>query len=323
MGNAWKGLQNNLNKTDVPHYALNKSLPADSYFTSKQTAVKCMDILQNVCTNKHIDLSNYTFIEPGAGAGGFFDLLPIENRIGIDIVNRRNDVIMADYLTWKPKNLSLNYCTIGNPPFGIRGTLALAFLNRSLLFSELVAFILPMSFHSNGKGSTMSRVKNGHLIHSEILESEKFFSPDNNKEIQINALFQIWKRGGGDGIFINYDVSEYADIRTVNSDPNRYCGMTLINDYDFFIHSSFFGDGSDVKIVSSFDEVKYKAGYGIILKKEKQTILNLLESVNWKNYSSIATNSARHIRMYHIQKCLYDLGFGRKVSKQNTILKFT
>ena len=64
---------------------------------------------------------------------------------------------------------------VGNPPFGVRGAIALAFINRSLLFAEYVAFILPMSFHSNGKGSNMKRVQNGHLIHSEILENESFF----------------------------------------------------------------------------------------------------------------------------------------------------
>ena len=322
MGNAWNGLQNNLNKTDIPHYALNKNLPADSYFTSKETATKCINILKTVCNLKNINLSKYTFIEPGAGAGGFFDLLPIQNRIGIDIIDRRDDVITADYLTWKPEDLSLNYCTIGNPPFGIRGAVALAFLNRSLLFSEIVAFILPMSFHSNGKGSAMSRVKNGHLIHSEILESEKFFSPDNNKEIKINTLFQIWKRGDGNSIFKNYDISEYADIKTINSDPNRYCGMAFINDYDFFIHSSFYGNGSDIKIVSSFNEVKYNAGYGIILKKEKKFILEKIKKVDWSEYSSVATNSCRHIRKHHIEKLFYDLGYGVEAT-QNTILKFT
>jgi len=55
--------------------------------------------------------------------------------------------------------------------------MALAFINRSFLFADLVAFILPMSFYSNGKGSNMKRVQNGCLIHSEQLPKNSFYLP--------------------------------------------------------------------------------------------------------------------------------------------------
>ena len=319
MSSAWDGLVNNKYKTELPHYAINKSLPADSYFTSGETAQKCMDIIDRIIPN-----NNYTYIEPSAGEGIFYNLLPADDRIGIELHDRKcPEFIQADYLTWYPKETD-NYVVVGNPPFGVRGAIALAFINRSFLFAEYVAFILPMSFHSNGKGSNMKRVKNGQLIHSEILYGESFFSPDNNKEIKVNTLFQVWKKGEGKGIFPDYDISEYAEIYTVCSSPDRLCGLektgtwcridaqydqnTNLEKYDFYVSSSFFGE--NLSTVYNFEDVKYGSGYGVILKKDKEVILNKIDNIEWNDYSSLATNSCKHIRKYAIEKCLFDLGYG-------------
>ena len=303
MSSAWDGLVNDKSKTELPHYAVNKSLPADSYFTSSETAQKCFDI-----ANRMIPDGDYTYIEPSAGEGVFYNLLPADRRIGIELLDRgRPEFIQSDYLTWYPKETD-NYIVIGNPPFGVRGATALAFINRSFLFAEYVAFVLPMSFHSNGKGSNMKRVKNGHLIHSEVLYGESFFSPDNNKEIKVNTLFQIWKRGEGKGIFPDYDISKYADIYTVCSSPDRLCGLDKIGEYNFYVSSSFFGES--LQTVYNFEDVKYGSGYGVILKKDKEEILNKIDNVEWNDYSSLATNSCKHIRKYGIEKCLFDLGYG-------------
>ena len=303
MSSAWDGLVNNKSKTELPHYAVNKSLPADSYFTSSETAKKCIDI-----TNRVIPTSDYTYIEPSAGEGVFYDLLPVKNRIGVELHDRKRlEFEQANYLTWYPKENN-NYIVIGNPPFGVRGAIALAFINRSLLFADYVAFILPMSFHSNGKGSNMKRVQNGHLIHSEILMGESFFSPDNNKEIKVNTLFQVWKKGEGKSIFPDYDVSNYADIYTACSSPDRLCGLDKIGEYDFYVSSSFFG--KTLSTVYDFKDVKYGSGYGVILKRDKEDIISKLKNIEWNEYSSFATNSCKHIRKYAIEQCLFNLGYG-------------
>jgi len=307
LSSAWDGLVNNKSKTELPHYAINKSLPADSYFTSSETAQKCFDI-----ANRVIPDGDYTYIEPSTGEGVFYDLLPVKKRIGIELHDRkRSEFEQADYLTWYPKENN-NYVVIGNPPFGVRGAIALAFINRSLLFADYVAFILPMSFHSNGKGSNMKRVANGHLIHSEVLYEEIFFSPDNNKEIKVNTLFQVWKKGEGKSIFPNYDISEYAEIYTTCSSPDRLCGLDKIGKYDFYVSSSFFGES--LSTVYNFEDVKYGSGYGVILKKDKEVILNKIDNIKWNDYSSLATNSCKHIRKYAIEKCLFDLGYGKEQS---------
>ena len=152
------------------------------------------------------------------------------------------------------------------------------------------------------------------MIHSEVLYGESFFSPDNNKEIKINTLFQVWKKGEGKGIFPDYDISEYANIYTVCSSPDRLCGLDKIGTYDFYVSSSYFGE--TLSTVYDFADVKYGSGYGVILKKSKKDIINKLNNMEWNKYSSLATNSCKHIRKYAIEKCLYDLGYGKK-KKQN------
>lgn len=306
MSNAWKKLRNTKAITELPHYAINKSLPADSYFTSKDTAKKCFDLFKDTVS---INSDDYTFIEPSAGEGVFYDLMPENNRIGIEIHSRRKEFIQQDYLTWYPSDTTKKYIAIGNPPFGVRGAYALAFINRSFLFCDYVSFILPMSFHSNGKGTNMNRVTNAHLVYSKILEQEKFYSPDNKKEIKINTLFQIWKKGQGESFFKEYDVSEYVDIYTVCSSPDRLCGLDKIDKYDFFVSSSYYGN--NLNTVFKFEDVNYGSGYGIIIKKNKKEIVDKIRNINWNEYSSFATNSSKHVRKYAIENCLTDLGFGK------------
>ena len=311
LSSKWDGLVNNLNKTEIPEYAINKSLPSDSYFTSDKTAKRCFKIFNNTLLKENIKIEDYIFIEPSAGGGVFYNLMSSNKRIGVELYYKNKEFIKADYLTWKPENLKDKYVVLGNPPFGVRGAYALAFVNRSLLWADYVGFILPMSFHSNGKGTNMKRVENGHLIYSQILEQESFFSSDINKEITINSLFQVWKKGKGKSIFSNYDVSEYVDIFTVCASPDRLCGLDKIGRYDFYVSSSFFGDS--LKIVYDFEDVKYKSGYGIIIKKSKDKILSKIKNIEWNEYGSLATNSVKHIRRHHIENCLFDLGFGLEI----------
>ena len=306
MPNAWKKLRNTIVATELPHYAINKSLPADSYFTSKDTAKKCFDLFKEVV---NINTDDYTFIEPSAGEGVFYDLMPENNRIGIELHSRRKEFVQQNYLTWYPPDINKKYIVIGNPPFGVRGAYALAFVNRSFLFCDYVAFILPMSFHSNGKGTNMRRVSNAHLVYSKILEQEKFYSPDNKKEIKINTLFQIWKKGRGESFFKEYDVSEYVDIYTVCSSPDRLCGLDKMDQYSFFVSSSYYGN--NLNTVFNFEDVNYGSGYGVIIKKNNKKILDEIRNINWNDYSSFATNSSKHIRKYAIEHCLTNLGFGK------------
>ena len=134
------------------------------------------------------------FVEPAVGKGAFYNLLPEEKRIGIDIMPMLPNVIENDFLSWKPNRINDKYIVVGNPPFGYRAWLALAFVNYAAQFAEYAGFILPMAFQSDGKGSPKHRVKGLKLIHTEYLPQDSFIDIT-GKTVKINALWQIWQRG--------------------------------------------------------------------------------------------------------------------------------
>lgn len=312
---AWMGLKNNRRITELPHYAINKSVPEDSFYTNKDTAKHCYNTFLQIADKHKLNLNNYTFIEPSAGDGCFFDLLPQNRRIGLDIQSSRSDIIKADFLQWYPP--SGNYIVIGNPPFGHRGAYALAFVNRAFLFAELVVFILPMSFYSNGKGTNMKRVRNAQLLHSESLKHESFRQPGNGEPVSVKTVFQVWQKGDGTAVFSDYDVSEFVDIYTVCSAPTRRCGMDKLNAYDCYIASTFY---RDIHIVKTFDQVNYGSGYGIIIKRKRREVRKALENADWLKYCSDATNHCKHIRMHSIRQCLGESGFGKVLSEPKHLL---
>ena len=91
-----------------------------------------------------------------------------------------------------PQGLEANQIVVfGNPPFGLRGNLALRFINHASAFSDFVCFILPSSFESDGKGSARARVKNLNLIYSKPLQNDVFFDPDGTRIEVKGCVFQV------------------------------------------------------------------------------------------------------------------------------------
>jgi len=289
----------------VPSWVDLNTVNLDQFYTKSNIAEYCMDSLNKYLSSENIALSNYKFIEPSAGAGHFYNLLPENSRIGIDIMPMNNEVEKKDFLTWDIKPNGKRYITIGNPPFGYRAWLALAFINHAAKFSDYVAMILPMSFQSDGKGSPKHRVIGLELIHSEILPINSFIGPT-GKELKINALWQIWKKGENKRP-VEKDCSDWIELFTVDDRKERLCGQNRLSEASYFLQRTYYKDAP--KLVKSFSEVKYVCGYGIVIKKENEKILSILNSVDWNNYSNLAAHNCRHISMYHIKRALTDMGF--------------
>lgn len=311
MSSAWDGLRNDPTITELPHYAIGKGVPEDAYFTKRDVAKYCVEQLIKICKKRKVDLKKYHFIEPSAGEGCFYDYIPApkSRKTGLDINPVGKRFIKANFLEWYPDKIRKGKnIVIGNPPFGHRGAMALAFVNRSLLFADIVAFILPMSFYSNGKGTNMKRVEGATLVHSEHLDRNSFYDPETQEDIPVNTVFQIWMKGKRKSMFADYDVSEYVDIYTCCSAPDRFCGLGKGRKYDCFIASTFYGD--DIQLVKTFDEVKYGSGYGMIIKKKKREVMKVLKNADWSGLSSVATNSCKHLRMFHIRQALGRAGYG-------------
>jgi hypothetical protein len=289
----------------------------EQFFTKPEIAKKCHETLMSFLEKEKIEVSKYKFIEPSAGNGEFYNLLQGHNRLGFDIMPLCKGVIQQDFLSWYPKkwntgelfaSMSENnpkYICIGNPPFGYRAWLALAFMQHASLFSDYIGMILPMAFQSDGKGSPKNRVDNMRLVYSEILPKNSFYTPQGNK-CSINALFQIWKKGK----MLHREKKtchSWIDIFTVDMRKERLCGMGKMQEADFFLQRTYYD--TPPRLVTSFSEVKYVCGYGIILKKEKVSIKKILDTVDWDQYSNLAAHNCHHISMYHIEKALTDRGY--------------
>lgn len=290
----------------IPSWVDIDNVNLDQFFTKTDVAEYCYNNFFEFLKNENVYLGNYKFIEPSIGDGSFYKLLPKNQRVGLDLMPIFHDenVIKHDFLSWNP-NSKCKYITIGNPPFGYRAWLALEFMNHAAKFSDYIGMILPMSFQSDGKGSPKHRVKGMQLVHSEILPNNSFVTL-NGKNIKINALWQIWKKGDN---FIKKEkkCDDWIDIFTVDLRKERLCGKEKMADADYFLQRTFYHEPPS--LVIDFNDVKYTCGYGLIIKKDKEKIVNILQQADWYKYCNLAAHNCRHISMYHIKRVLTDNGY--------------
>ena len=273
----------------------------DQFFTNKDTAKYYYEKSLQVLSDWGVDLSDYTFIEPSAGDGSFYSLFPKDRRIGIDIEPKYDGVIQSDFLLWKPTTIK-NIC-IGNPPFGLRGNLALKFINYGAEFSDFVCFVLPQLFDSEGKGSCKSRVKGLNLIHNEIIDSS-FYYPS-GKNVDVNVVFQIWSKHHKieeENINLSNILKVYSlsDGGTPGSTRNK---KHLYN-CDYYLPSTCFGSDT-MKVYDDFEKLPHRRGYGIIVSNYKDTIENIMSEIKWSEVAFSSTNGASNLRFDIIEKTIW------------------
>lgn len=289
----------------VPSWVDLSDVGLDSYFTRSAIAEKCYARLLAAMRGDGADPDAYRFVEPAAGTGAFYDLLPRARRIGLDIVQYRDDYCREDFLSWTPPQDSRGYAVVGNPPFGYRGWLALAFMNHAAQFADYVGMILPMSFQSDGKGSPKLRVRGLRLIETKHLTPDAFVDT-HGRLVRVNALWQVWQRGVNNSRRLP-TCDAWLDLFTVDMRQERLCGQSRLHEADYFLQRTFFG--KPPQLVEQFEQVRYVCGYGLVIKKDPTAVVDALNATDWCEYSNLAAHSARHISMYHIRRALTDAGF--------------
>jgi hypothetical protein len=311
-------------------YSKYSSKQKDQFFTPVKTAQYCFEKFCEKIKDFGETEKDFVFIEPSAGDGSFLKVLPNDRTIAMDIESTSSTILEQDYLDWNPpleksifeKNgvkkfqvepnfakggvvgescFPTRYVVFGNPPFGLRGHLALRFINHSNNFNaEYVCFILPQLFESDGKGVPRKRVKGFNLIYSEKLETN-FYEPNKN-ELTINTIFQIWsKHHINDEYNIqnftteNMRVYSMSDGGTVSSTRNK----DMIGKCDVYLPSTCFGK-ENMKCYNSFNDLPGKKGYGIVFNNNKEEMLQKFLSIDWKNIAFLSTNSAYNLRSSQI-----------------------
>lgn len=286
------------------NYANYTTKEKDQFFTPIETAKTCYQYFCDTLCKYGDDPTQYTYIEPSAGDGSFLHVLP-STTIAMDIEPRHPSVIEHDYLDWNPVSHG-KYAVFGNPPFGLRGHMALKFINHSYSFADYVAFILPQLFESDGKGVPRKRVEGYYLLFSTKIVAD-FYEPD-GRSIKINTIFQIWSKHHKNPI---YDIKTYSqenmkiysmsDGGTVSTTRNK----NMIGNCDVYIPSTCFGK-ENMKCYSRFEDLPGKKGYGIVFQGNKEQQLAKMASTDWSQIGFLSTNSAYNLRSSQI----YDVFHG-------------
>lgn len=281
-------------------YSKYTSKEKDQFYTPIETARYCYTVFKKIIKE---DEREYHYIEPSAGSGNFIKVLPVDRTVGLDIEPKYENIIEKDYLTWTPTK-NKKYVVFGNPPFGLRGNLALRFINHSSKFAEYVCFILPQLFESDGKGSPRKRVEGLNLIHSEKIKSV-FLEPDNN-EIKINTIFQIWSKNHTNPTYKiknkkngNLKVYSLSDGGTPSSTRNK----KMLDKCHIYLPSTCFGK-SNMKYYESFDKLPGKKGYGIFFNTNVDENIKKAKNIKWCDVSFLSTNSAYNLRTSQINLAL-------------------
>ena len=178
----------------------------DQFYTKPSVAEACFTYFKQEARRAGLLADSLFFIEPSAGEGSFYDILPPERRTGIDIEPKHAGIIKGDFLTWlylpflyrrqqtvvigKPPSRQ-ETVVIGNPPFGKRSQLAVKFFNRAAEIADTLAFVLPVTFRKY----LIHRSLNSEFawIGSYPLKRDSFYT-GKQKNYEINTEFQIWTR---------------------------------------------------------------------------------------------------------------------------------
>jgi hypothetical protein len=151
------------------------------HFTGRSEARRLYELTCRVIAENGITFD--CWLEPSAGDGAFYDLLPAHMRLGIDIDSRRPDIVEADFLTFDGFAPGASYAAIGNIPWGENGPVK--FFNRCADHCSVIAFLVPLSFRRPHAINQLDR--RFRLLHEEVC-------PRGHPPL-FPGVFQIWVRG--------------------------------------------------------------------------------------------------------------------------------
>ena len=130
-------------------------------------------------------------MEPSAGDGAFYRLLPPARRIGIDLEPKMTGIRKGNFFHYRYVG-GRRVIVIGNPPFGKNSSIAIQFFNHAAAMSnvEIIAFIIPKTFR---KTSVQNRLSMDFRLLGELDLPDESFLKDGNP-YKVPCCFQIWMR---------------------------------------------------------------------------------------------------------------------------------
>jgi len=231
----------------------------DKFYTKKEVAKSLIKLVD-------LDLFDVV-IEPSCGSGSFYNQIQHNNKIGVDIKPEISGVITHDFLTFDTTDFkNKKVLTIGNPPFGKQGSLALKFIKKSCDYSNKIAFILPLSFM---KDSMKNKIPDYfHLSYEKILD-ENSFELDGD-DYPVKCCYQIWEKKN----------IKREKIKKIEPLTFRYTKDKSESDLSVRRVGVYAGKGFD-----NCENKSEQSHYFLILndKTKKDLFLKTLEKVEWKD----------------------------------------
>ena len=218
-------------------------------------------------------------MEPSAGKGAFYNLMPEHRRIGMDLEPKCDGVKLQDFLkTVKIKFEPHNTVVVGNPPFGKRGNLAVAFFNHAACFAETVAFIVPVIFR---KFMIHKKLDSRMKFISKLELPKESFEFDDGKTYSVNTEFQVWTRlpcSCEDMRECDSLPISHKDFQMWQYNNTSEALKVFENDFDFAVPSQGWQDYSRRETKSDNCE-KHKQW--ILLKAKDAVILSRLLDIDY------------------------------------------
>ena len=173
----------------------------DKFYTIPQISKKCIESVSLI-----YDWSKWELVvEPSAGNGSFFNVIPSDKKIGIDISPENQEIIKQDFFTYKPQKNIKDILVIGNPPFGKVSSLAIKFFNHASNWATVIAFIIPRTFRRISVHNRLNQ--NFHLVFDEDIPTNPCsFTP----RMMVKCCFQIWEK--------REEKREFHDLPTLHID---------------------------------------------------------------------------------------------------------
>ena len=253
----------------------------DQFYTKPEVAAACWKHFTEILSTLNRSPNDLFFLEPAAGTGAFYRLLPSQRRLGIDLAPKCEDVKPQDFfqvtdLRSTPKETAI----IGNPPFGKRGKLAIAFFNHAARLADIIAFIVPINFR---KFTTHKQLEPSMRFISQLPLPRDAFHLGTRKSYSVNTEFQVWTRL----------ASTYKDMRQYKRLPIDHPDFQMWqynntpdalkvfqNAFDFAVPCQGWQDYSRRETDEKQCE---KNKQWILLKAKNSTILSRLMAIDYKH----------------------------------------
>ena len=224
----------------------------DKFYTQSHVSKYCFDFLHSQLTIP----KEVIYLEPSAGNGSFLDLL--SDYIALDIAPEDDRIKKQDYLKYETNKT--DFITIGNPPFGSRSKLAIDFFNKAATMSDVIAFIVPVSFM---KWSVQKNLNINFSLHSfTYLEPESFSS--NGVPYSVRTVFQIWvKKNSQYDNGINLRLTKQPPISHTDFEIWQYNATPeavkyIEEDWKYAVYRQGYHDYNKIYQRNDYDYIKEK-----------------------------------------------------------------